>query len=394
MALVPATITVNFIANYAGGHRVCWRQGGTGPYDCSTTVVCVGGGSPCSATIAVSVDNETCDNVVFDGYVQAECEALDSVAGRVTWSTTFSPNPLCDAYAITCTTVGVSEIVVTNPGGGYNPASSPISLTVSGTATAQAIVGNGGLKTFTLTSPGSGYNGTADYFNVPAISGGGNPTGGTGALCDVKVVAGVVTAVTLVYPGTGYADTETFIFNDSDLGNTGLGSGVEVTITAVNTGEIQSVTVLTPGSGYSLTPSVSIVAPPAGPSAVQAVLTAVLGGCGTIADLGTDCDGNDILAFDGIGLNESFWMCSETLPTPGTGYIVDSLTRDEMCCYNCMSVTFTNNTGITQRLIYIDCSTRALISQDVLDSNSVGPICVVEGAYYFGGTISTPVACV
>ena len=105
MAPVPATITVNFIANYAGGHRICYRTGGSGPYTCISTS-CAGGGTPCSGTIAVSVDNETCDPVVFDGYVQATCEDEESVNGRIPFTVTFTPNPECDAYSVACNDPG------------------------------------------------------------------------------------------------------------------------------------------------------------------------------------------------------------------------------------------------------------------------------------------------
>jgi len=105
MAPVPATITVNFIANYAGTHRIAYRSGGAGPYSFVTTP-CVGGGTPCSGTIAITVDNETCDNVVYDGYVQATCEDEESVNGRIPFTVTFSPNPVCDAFSITCNEVG------------------------------------------------------------------------------------------------------------------------------------------------------------------------------------------------------------------------------------------------------------------------------------------------
>ena len=63
MAAIPATITVNFTANYAGPHRVCWRIGASGPYDCTTSVTCTGGGNPCQAVITTTVDNESCDDL-------------------------------------------------------------------------------------------------------------------------------------------------------------------------------------------------------------------------------------------------------------------------------------------------------------------------------------------
>jgi hypothetical protein len=65
MALVSVTLTVGFISQYAGDHRVCYRLGSTGPYDCSTIVTCTGGGAACSVNITLTVDNETCDGIIL-----------------------------------------------------------------------------------------------------------------------------------------------------------------------------------------------------------------------------------------------------------------------------------------------------------------------------------------
>lgn len=102
MALVPATITVNFTSNYTGDHRVCYRLGGVGPYDCTTIVTCLGGGTPCSTTINVTVDDESCDDYVYDGYVQAVCEEEASLIGRVAWTATYTPTNACFSVAFTC----------------------------------------------------------------------------------------------------------------------------------------------------------------------------------------------------------------------------------------------------------------------------------------------------
>lgn len=102
MALVPATITVNFTSNYTGDHRVCYRLGGVGPYDCTTIVTCLGGGTPCSTTINVTVDDESCDDYVYDGYVQAVCEEEASLIGRVAWIATYTPTNACFSVAFTC----------------------------------------------------------------------------------------------------------------------------------------------------------------------------------------------------------------------------------------------------------------------------------------------------
>jgi len=100
--LTPATITVNFIGNYAGLHRICWRQCGVGSYVCTNIVECEGGGNPCSAVISVMLDPESCDPVCFEGYIQATCNAIDSPTGQVPFTVTYTPTPTCVGWSITC----------------------------------------------------------------------------------------------------------------------------------------------------------------------------------------------------------------------------------------------------------------------------------------------------
>jgi len=100
--LTPATITVNFTANYAGPHRICWRQCNVGSYICTNIVDCVGGGNVCSATVSIMVDPESCDPVCFEGYIQATCNPEGSAVDQVPWSATFVPSPACKPFRITC----------------------------------------------------------------------------------------------------------------------------------------------------------------------------------------------------------------------------------------------------------------------------------------------------
>jgi len=100
--LTPATITVNFIGNYAGLHRICWRVCNTGTYSCTNIVECEGGGNPCSAVISIMVDPESCDPVCYEGYIQATCNAIDSPIGKVPFTVTYTPTPTCVGWTITC----------------------------------------------------------------------------------------------------------------------------------------------------------------------------------------------------------------------------------------------------------------------------------------------------
>lgn len=158
MALVPATITVNFTSNYTGNHRVCYRLGGVGPYDCTTIVACLGGGTPCSTTINVTVDDESCDDYVYDGYVQAVCEEEASLTGRVAWTATYTPTNAC------------FSIEFTAGGGTSAPAFSLLSDPDCGGGTVSVpSVATG--TTFTLCFPaGTSFSAPAEYVIASAAT--------------------------------------------------------------------------------------------------------------------------------------------------------------------------------------------------------------------------------
>jgi hypothetical protein len=158
MALVSVSLTVNFVSYYAGNHRICVSIDGGTTYDCTTIVSCIGFGTACSGVFYTTVDNETCDDVTFDVYVQPTCEEEGSLDKRTYATYTFVPSPACKKYTLTCDNVKVDTINVTNAGSGYTIVPN---VTLSGgggigaTATA-ALDGMGGI-TISLTNGGSGY---------------------------------------------------------------------------------------------------------------------------------------------------------------------------------------------------------------------------------------------
>jgi len=381
MASTPASIDVSFNANYTGSHRVCWRIGSSGPYDCSTTVVCAGGGNPCSTSVGITVDDETCNDVTFEGYVQATCEDIGSLNGRVPFSITFTPNPTCKPYRITCSSVSVGGGTVTVPGSGYTPppaAAPTVTLTGGGGsgATATALVGKGGIKTTTVTNGGTGYDGggSAIFNVVPANT----LTGvGSGATFNVHVGAGIVTSVDVVAPGVDYAISDTFNFDNTHLG--GTGSGVVITVASVNTGTIESITITAAGSGYSSVPTLTIAPSPSGPSG-NATGIATLNDCGLL-DYGTDCDGSNKPDITAMSLNETFVTCYQGVPpTLGTGYTIAA--DNDACCYDCIQYTITkpsSGTAHPATVVYTDCTTRDSIQQTINNSGSI-VACAVNGS--------------
>jgi len=89
MALVAATLDVDFISNYVGGHRVCYRVFPAVPYDCTNIVICTGGGGVCLISIPIIVDNTI--SVIYEGYVQAVCQDITSLIDRIPFSVEFVP---------------------------------------------------------------------------------------------------------------------------------------------------------------------------------------------------------------------------------------------------------------------------------------------------------------
>jgi hypothetical protein len=132
--LTPATITVEFLGNYEGPHRVCWRVQGSGnPYVCTNIVNCSGGGNICTAEISIMVDTELCDPTTFEGYIQATCNLETSTTGQIPFTVVYNPTPSCNAYILT-----------NNTGDTYDFTSQELGLNCDGTARPAFLLADGG----------------------------------------------------------------------------------------------------------------------------------------------------------------------------------------------------------------------------------------------------------
>ena len=371
MTPVAATLDVSFVSNFTGQHRVCWRIPPSVVYNCSTLVTCLGGGATCSVAIPITVDNESCTPITYEGYVQAACEDISSVNGRIPFTITFTPVPTCASYRVSCVGVGVLSTVINNAGTGYDPLNPPVILPFGGGgsgATVAVTVGN----SITTSNPGSLY---ADgvYPGVPVI----NITGtGTGAIATVTVAGGLVTGYTFTNSGSGYLPFDTFTFNDSDLGSGG-GSGFAAGF-AAGYGTITVVAVTFPGSLYTSAPGLIFLAPILG---VTAIVTAVLDVCPDQI-LGLSCDGSPAQTVTGMPLGQSAIECMQLpLPALQTGITM----TPEACCYDCKQVSFqvSNNTPAGADIYYTDCVTHAITFNHVPMGGTLGPDCAVNNSCYF-----------
>lgn len=212
-----------------------------------------------------------------------------------------------------CTATGLVTSV-TRPTGGSGYTSVPtvtIAAPVSGTtATATAVMPATSLTTLTKTASGSGYTGTPtatfSYGNAAAqvrlvattvasiavVNGGtgyGTPTvtvssgGGTGATATATVVGGVVTAINVTAPGSGFTFTPTVAIT----GGGGSGATATATLTASTVNLVQFTSV---GSNYSLVtgaPTVTISGGGGSGATATVALTGVSVTSYTVTNAGT-----------------------------------------------------------------------------------------------------------
>lgn len=341
MASIPATIRVNFTANMIGQHRVCYRQGSSGAYTC-TLVNCSAVGE-CEAEIALFVDNESCDEVQYTGYVQAACIEEGSTEDRVAFDVTFTPSPSCKSYHLICARLGIASVTITNGGSGYSSLSPPeVIFAGDGEVTYEVTVGEGELSAPVIVEPGSEYiNGT--YPNVPILGG-----TGTGAQASVEVNGNEVVEIIITTAGSGYTAGDTlYTLDASALG--GAAPVVEVTFTATaDLGKITgiSVTNVTP---FTAIPIITIAA-----GDTQATAVAVMEECPVINSPGCSGADIDIAAGSLTGFGESVTICGYTTPPVNTAY---DITESGNCLCGCVSATIgvSGEVGTQVRYFYNKC---------------------------------------
>lgn len=309
MATVVATLTVDFTANYAGPHRVCFRiQGSGNPYDCSTTVGCVGGGSACQAVINTPVNTTSCDGpITFEGYIQAACEDILSTSGRLAFTAVFVPNVVCEKYEVLCARGPIDSVTITQPGNDYILADT-LALVRNGAdpetsdgALSIGAVGDGVINTVSgIAAAGINYT-VLDVLNVV------DNTGiGTGATIRVDSIggSGEILTFTLLTNGTDYTGGFSF------TGGTGTGASFTITpLVDYNVyGSLVSINVDVPGS-YSIPPTVVITTG----TGSEGILEVVLTPCTEYINVGVDCIGGDQvdIATGALDVGETFGTCIE-----------------------------------------------------------------------------------
>lgn len=385
MALVTATITVDFTANYSGNHRVCWRVQGSGdPYDCTTIVNCVGGGTTCSAVFTADVNTTSCDGTItFEGYVQATCQDILSTDGRLLWTVDYTPTPTCLRHEITCDYVPIAEINMTDPGVNYTVGDTVVLTPVgadpnlSDAIVTITSVGTGSIDSLSMVfTTGSGYTaGDVITIDLLAAPGCGYTTPATVTIDSVDG-SGAVTAYTLTTNGSGYT-CDSFIFT----GGTGTGFTVNL-VQGVNynlLGSITGFTISDPGS-YNSTPAVSITSG----TGSGFVGNVVLDNCPAWLAIGTDCvDASTVNLTSGLPLGVTWATCLTTGPV---GAVYNYSVVQTGCCIAedtttdaCFDYHIENTTGSPQVVQYTACGGNDTVTVAIPDSASVALCAVADG---------------
>jgi hypothetical protein len=308
MATVTATITVDFTANYAGPHRVCFRIQGSGdPYDCTTIVNCIGGGTACQAIINTPVNTTSCDGqVTFEGYIQAACEDILSTSGRLAWTALFTPNVICQRTEVECARGPISGVSISPSGQQYLLADT---LTVvrngADPETSDATLSIASVGTGIINSISSLLAGGTLYTALDVLTVVDNAAIGAGATIRVDTVdgGGAILTYTLLTGGNNYIGGFTF------TGGTGSGASFDIQDEGVDYdrfGAITGVTISVPGS-YAIVPTITITTA----TGSEAQLTAELQPCGNYLNIGLDCIGGDqvdIISGD-LNVGETFATC-------------------------------------------------------------------------------------
>jgi len=375
MATITATITIDFTANYAGAHRVCWRIQGSGdPYDCSTSVSCVGGGTTCQAIITASVNDTSCDGpITFEGYIQAECQDILSTSGRLAWTALFTPVVVCQRQEITCDYAPISAVNITNGGLTYL-VGDVINVTRAGgdtqvlNANIEVLtVGDGIINSISALLPGSlGYTAADVLSIVDGIGGSGTIT------VDTVDGFGEILTYTLTTGGTQYQGPFTF------TGGTGTGADFDILDgTDYDAfGKILTVNIID-GGEYSITPSAFTITTALG---TGAVLAFTLDRCPAYPAIGTDCDSNPVALAVGTPVGSTFATCivGAVGVTP-SGYSVSAVG----CCIPtdtsadvCFDYHLENTTafGIDVRGTLCD----GTFVMTTIPALTITPVCIIE----------------
>lgn len=185
-----ASISITYVPQYEGCHRIAVRGDGIAPVppyciyidssasvigEAKTTVITIDETYDLCLPNTPGIGTVSCGNYTINAYIQPCCAAEDDVESRVGFKFDgINLNP-CEVYDISCTKSGIANIVITNPGSGYTSTPSVIiSPTGGGSGFVGAPVMDGDtVESVTISNNGQNYTTAAEVrFSV-------SPTGDT-----------------------------------------------------------------------------------------------------------------------------------------------------------------------------------------------------------------------
>lgn len=344
MSVVPANIKIEFISDYLGDHRVCYRLGTSGSYNC-ITINCSIQGGPCSTNISIFVNNESCENVIYTGYVQAACIPQDSTQDRLAWEYTFVPSPQCKSYLATCALLEIASVQMTKGGTNYTSVPAVSFVGGLGLATGEAVLGLGSISAPSITIQGTGYL-DGVYASVPVTCSG---CGGTSALVTAVVVGGKVVSIVITNGGKDFITANGLSLNSSFMGPSF--PVIDVEFDAVtDLGSVISVININTSQPFKSIPTIIFT----GGGGVDAEATVIMEDCPSIVAIG--CSGSDVTIPAGSlnGFGDTIILCSFSEPSLDESYVA-SLTGNCLC--NCVTATIgiTGSLGDQVRYFYNKC---------------------------------------
>ena len=246
LAVVPqpsAYVTSSLVNGFVSSIRV--TEGGSG-YVTAPTVVITGDGTGAVATAIISGGSVT--NVVItnggNGY---------TTSPAITFTTTTTGVISATATASMLASVYIDSTHIVRSGGFFATAPSvSISGPTTDTATFTSVVTNGQLTGIAVTHPGAGYSVPPSVFIsdamtvIPAVL---TPI--------IDPITGGISSVTVVSGGQGYTSNATIIATRAVTSDGDVNAVFSITVGT--TGNILSVAVVTPGTGYQNTPGKLIV---------------------------------------------------------------------------------------------------------------------------------------
>jgi len=109
-------LEISWTANWIGNYNVCYREAGTLNYTCSIEFVAALG----PATKTITVPNNYCDLVVYEGYILAECQGnADPAEGTQFTIQIVQKDDPCNPYNVHCDNAPIASLIPSAPGIDY-----------------------------------------------------------------------------------------------------------------------------------------------------------------------------------------------------------------------------------------------------------------------------------